>query len=81
MSPANRTNPDRTDALGQFGWDVFAGFYKVQAEKAGCVSPENPLQAFVESPVMQIPPPRTDLVLILDCPLYLWYLPLVTRDH
>lgn len=81
MSPANRINPDMSDALGHFGWDVLAGFYKVRAEKGGCVSPDNPLQTFVESPVMQIPPPRTDLVLILDCPLYPQYLPLVTRNH
>ena len=31
MSPANRRNPDRTDAIGHFGWDVLAGFYQVTA--------------------------------------------------
>jgi hypothetical protein len=67
MSPANRTNPDTTDAEGRFGWDVIAGFYKVRAEKEGCVSPENPLQAFVETQVLEIPPPATDLELILNC--------------
>src|SRR5439155_23687255 len=36
MSPANRTNPDRSNALGQFGWDTLGGGYIVGAEKAGC---------------------------------------------
>lgn len=67
MSPANRNNPDITDAAGYFGWDVIAGYYKVRAEKAGCVSPTNPAQAFVETSVMQIPPPVTNLELVLNC--------------
>ena len=40
MSPANRTNPDLTDAFGHFGWDVIAGFYKVTAEAEDCTSAE-----------------------------------------
>jgi hypothetical protein len=67
MSPANRTNPDATDAGGHFGWDVIAGFYKVRAEKDGCVSPQDPNQAYVETTVLTIPPPVTDLDLRLDC--------------
>ena len=67
MSPSNRTNPDTTDAEGHFGWDVIAGFYKVRVEKEGCVSPDNPEQTFIESEVLTIPPPVTDLDLRLDC--------------
>ncbi len=67
MSPSNRANPDTTDADGHFGWDVIAGYYKVRAEKAGCNAPGDPAQAFVESDVMEIPPPVTDLDLRLDC--------------
>jgi hypothetical protein len=67
MSPVNRANPDVTDAEGHFGWDVVAGFYKVRAERAGCVDPADPAQAFVESAVLTIPPPVTDLDLRLDC--------------
>lgn len=67
MSPSNRTNPDITDAEGRFGWDVIAGFYVVRAEAAGCASPDNPAQSFVEPEVMTIPPPVTDLDLRLDC--------------
>ncbi len=67
MSPSNRTNPDTTTAEGRFGWDVIAGFYVVRAEATGCVSPDNPAQSFVESEVMTIPPPVTDLDLRLNC--------------
>lgn len=67
MSPANRSNPDLTNASGQFGWDVIAGFYIVRAEKDGCVSPTDPTVAFVESPVLLIPPAVIDLDLRLDC--------------
>jgi hypothetical protein len=69
MSPSNRKNPDTTNANGEFGWDVVSGFYKVRAEKAGCFSPTDPTQTFVESGVLPIPPPVTDLELILNCPL------------
>ena len=68
MSPLNRTNPDQTDAEGHFGWDVIAGFYVVRAEKSECHAPGNPAQAFVESPVLTIPPPVTDLDLRLTGP-------------
>lgn len=67
MSPANRNNPDSTDASGHFGWDVIAGFYIVRAEAADCVSPTDPAQAFVETDVLTIPPPVTDLDLRLAC--------------
>jgi len=67
MSPSNRDNPDTTNANGEFGWDVVAGFYKVRAEKAGCFSPTDPAQTFVESAVLTIPPPVTNLELILKC--------------
>jgi uncharacterized repeat protein (TIGR01451 family) len=65
MSPANRKNSDVTDAVGRFGWDVIPGYYKVRASKAGCTAPDG--ADFVESPVMQIPPPVTDLDLRLRC--------------
>ncbi len=67
MSPVNGRNPDMTDVNGHFGWDVIAGYYKVQAEKAGCHAPGDPGQASVETQVYTIPPPVTDIVLILDC--------------
>ena len=67
MSPGNRRNTDMTDAAGHFGWDVIAGFYKVRAEKSGCNAPGDPSQSFVETGILTIPPPVTDLVLTLQC--------------
>jgi hypothetical protein len=66
MSPLNRTNPDVTDSQGRFRWDVIAGYYKVRAERVGCLSPAG--EAYVETPVLPVPPPVTDLDLRLDCP-------------
>ncbi len=68
MSPANRDNSDLTDEQGHFGWDVTAGDYKVRAQKAGCHKPGSPSVAYVETATMTIPPPVTDIELILQCP-------------
>jgi phosphoheptose isomerase len=59
MSPANRNNPDHTDASGHFGWGVTAGFYEVQATAPTCDT--------VTSPVIAAPPDTTNLVLQLTC--------------
>jgi hypothetical protein len=67
MSPSNRTNPDMTDAEGFFHWDVIAGYYKVRAEKEGCVDPFNEEIEYVETPVLEIPPPALDLELRMNC--------------
>jgi hypothetical protein len=67
MAPYNRRNPDKTGTMGDFGWDVIAGYYKVRAEKAGCVSAANPAQSYVESAVLTIPPAVTNLDLRLTC--------------
>lgn len=67
MAPTNRTNPDHTDASGHFGWDVMAGYYVVRAEMQGCVSPDDPTQPYVETPVLPVPPEWLDLRLYLDC--------------
>jgi murein DD-endopeptidase MepM/ murein hydrolase activator NlpD len=68
MSIVNRNNPVLTDKDGRFGWDVVAGYYKVRAEKEGCASPSNPSVAYVETEILRIPPPVTNLQLILRCP-------------
>lgn len=67
MSPANRVNPMQTDNVGYFGWDVIAGYYKVRAEKSGCVAANNRTQSYVQTEVLIIPPPVTDLRLVLFC--------------
>lgn len=67
MSSSNRVNPSTTDAAGHFGWDVTPGFYQVTASKSGCTDPVNGDDT-VESAVYEIPPPVTDVVLVLHCP-------------
>jgi hypothetical protein len=67
MSPLNRVNPDLSEADGHFGWDVIAGFYKVQVEKSGCHAPAQAGQAIVETGVMTIPPPVENIDLRLEC--------------
>lgn len=81
MSPSNRNNPDTTNVSGLFGWDVVPGFYFVRAQKAGCSSPGNTSQAYSDSGISQIPPPVTDLHIVLYCdgPLIHLYLPEILR--
>jgi hypothetical protein len=59
MSPVNRVNPDTTDSQGMFGWDTVPGFYEVRAEKTGCGS--------ATSAAFHVPPPVTELELVLHC--------------
>lgn len=59
MSPANRTNPDKSGTAGQFGWDTVPGFYEVQATKPGCGT--------ATTPAFEVPPPQTELKLVLHC--------------
>jgi hypothetical protein len=82
MAPVNRANPDTTDVEGNFGWDVVDGFYKIRAERAGCVSPDDPVQPYLETDVLVIPPPTvTDLDLHLDCAANAIYLPLIVMEY
>jgi hypothetical protein len=65
MSPANRRNPDHTNADGHFGWDVWAGFYLVQASHRGCSAAHGRVAT---TKLLQVPPPVSDLRLVLRCP-------------
>jgi len=60
MSADNRRNPDRTDIDGHFGWDVYPGYYRVRASRAGCTG-----EALTKA--LPVPPPVTDLLLKLRC--------------
>ena len=59
MSPANRTNPDTTDAAGEFAWDTTPGWYEVEASKPGC--------GRAVTPAFAVPPPAVNLTLVLHC--------------
>ena len=67
MSASNRHNPTTTDSDGHFGWDVVAGFYRVRAERTGCVSATDPSVSYAETSTLTVPPAATDLRLVLSC--------------
>jgi hypothetical protein len=80
MSPGNRDNPMQTDTAGLFGWDVIAGYYTVRAAKSGCVAADDHSQPYAQTDVLTIPPPVTDLHLVLYCGEQAHiYLPIVIR--
>jgi len=60
MSPANRRNPDHSDELGFFGWDVTPGWYQVRASHRGC--------ATGATRRLHVPPPAVGLSIALSCP-------------
>ena len=66
MSPSNRRNPDQTNALGLFGWDVLPGFYRVTASRRGCTALSGGRST--KTRVYSIPPPVDNLQLTLRCP-------------
>jgi DNA-binding beta-propeller fold protein YncE len=68
MSPSNRRNPDFTDPLGLFGWDVEPGYYKVSASARGCYASHDKKHATVSTKVFEVPPPVTQIRLELTCP-------------
>ena len=66
MSPSNHRDPDHTDALGHFGWDVVPGFYKISARHVGCRAATGGHIATTR--VYQVPPPVDNLSITLRCP-------------
>ncbi|MCU1454773.1 MAG: hypothetical protein JWN46_2919 [Acidimicrobiales bacterium] len=66
LEPA--VNPETTVGDGIFHWDVYAGYYQVRAEKAGCTVPGHPNQTVATTAVLPVPPPQVGLVLTLACP-------------
>ena len=67
LSPATNQNPETSDSNGHYLWNVVPGYYKVRAAKAGCASPTDPTQPYVESAVLTIPPAATGVDLLLGC--------------
>jgi hypothetical protein len=67
MSQGNRANPSTTGASGIFGWDALAGYYEVRASAPGCTSPTDPDQGYVDSAPFEVPPPMSDIQLVLSC--------------
>jgi hypothetical protein len=66
MSPGNRRNPDRSNELGGYGWDVLPGYYQVRAERTGCTAKGTSKTAL--SKRLPVPPAQTGIDLVLRCP-------------
>jgi hypothetical protein len=67
LAPHTPDNPELTEIDGRFRWDVAPGWYRVKAEKNGCVDLERRAQSFALSPPLQIPPPELAVQLTLYC--------------
>ncbi len=61
-------NPETTGADGVFHWDVFTGWYEIQASAPGCTDPANSGDSTVTAGPYPVPPPQVGLTLTLDCP-------------
>jgi choice-of-anchor C domain-containing protein len=60
-------NPETTGSDGVFHWDVYAGWYEVQASAPGCSNPANPNQSTVTIGPYPVPPPQVGLTITLAC--------------
>jgi hypothetical protein len=60
-------NPETTAANGVFDWDVFAGFYEVQASASGCTSATDPSDDTATIGPYPVPPPQLGLTVTLAC--------------
>jgi hypothetical protein len=61
-------NPETTDANGTFEWEVYAGFYEIQASDSGCTDPNDSSSATSTIGPYPVPPPQTGLTVELACP-------------
>jgi hypothetical protein len=65
MSPSNRRDPDRTDSMGTFGWDVLPGIYRVAVTHPGCSAARSKRAL---SRVVVVPPPALHMRIVVICP-------------
>ncbi|HXL91723.1 MAG TPA: IPT/TIG domain-containing protein [Streptosporangiaceae bacterium] len=60
-------NPETTGSDGVFHWDVYSGWYEVQASAPGCTDPADPDQPAVTIGPYPVPPPQVGLTITLAC--------------
>jgi hypothetical protein len=60
-------NPQTTGPDGIFHWDVFSGWYELQATAPGCTDPADPTQTSVTTGPYPVPPPQVGLTVTLAC--------------
>ncbi len=61
------TDPETTASDGVFHWEVYAGWYKVQASAPGCVNPARRSAKTVTIGPYPVPPPQTGLTITMSC--------------
>ena len=66
ITPA--VNPETTGEDGVFHWDVWSGFYELQASNAGCADPNQAGSSTATIGPYPVPPPQVGLVITLACP-------------
>jgi hypothetical protein len=60
-------NPETTGADGAFDWDVYSGYYDIQAAAANCASAANPGDDTATIGPYPVPPPQLGLVVTMAC--------------
>lgn len=61
-------NPQTTGSDGVFDWDVYAGWYEIQAAAAGCTDPADATKPIATIGPYPVPPPQVGLTLTMSCP-------------
>ncbi len=61
------TNPEISNAGGQFAWNVVPGWYEIEASKTGCYAPGQPSVSDVVTSPFDVPPPQDGLTLVMTC--------------
>jgi hypothetical protein len=60
-------NPETTGPEGSFDWDVYAGYYEIQASATNCTSAANPAEDTATIGPYPVPPPQLGLVVNMAC--------------
>ena len=60
-------NPQTTGSDGVFHWDVFSGWYELQASAPGCTDPGDSSQSSATAGPYPVPPPQVGLTITLAC--------------
>jgi methionine-rich copper-binding protein CopC len=60
-------NPETTAADGVFDWDVYSGFYEVQASAPGCTDAADSSRSAATIGPYPVPPPQVGLTVTLAC--------------
>jgi hypothetical protein len=60
-------NPETTGADGAFDWDVYSGYYEIQASASGCTAADDPSDDDATIGPYPVPPPQLGLVVSMAC--------------